>query len=94
MLKKDGVLLVTVPGISPIEAGRWHPNWLWTFNEALMNKLFSENFPVKSYSVQAYGNVYAAMSFLHGVGITETDQSKLDIRDSSYDIIITIRLKK
>ena len=94
MLKKDGVLLVTVPGISPIEAGRWRTNWLWSFNEASMNKLFSENFPAKSYSVKAYGNVYAAISFLHGVGITETDQSKLDIRDSSYDVIITTRLKK
>src|SRR5690606_19561467 len=33
MLKKDGVLLITVPGISPIEGGEWHKNWLWSFNE-------------------------------------------------------------
>ena len=94
MLKKDGVLLVTVPGISPIEVGKWRTNWLWSFNVASMNKIFSEFFPAHSFNVQAYGNVYAAISFLHGVGITETDKSKLDIRDSSYDVIITIRLKK
>lgn len=94
MLKKGGVLLVTVPGISPIEGGEWRKNWLWSFNEASMNKVFTEFFPNDSFTVQAYGNVYAAVSFLHGVGIVETDKSKLDIRDSSYDVIITIKLNK
>lgn len=94
MLKKGGVLLVTVPGISPIERGLWSKSWLWSFNEASMNKIFAENFPADSFKVQAYGNVYAAVSFLQGVGITETDKSKLDVRDPSFDVIITIRIKK
>jgi len=94
MLKKEGILLVTVPGISPIEGGEWRKNWLWSFNEASMNRVFSELFPVNSFTVQAFGNIYAAISFLHGVGIAETDKSKLDIRDTSYDVVITIRLKK
>jgi len=94
MLKKDGVMLVTVPGISPIDSGEWGKNWLWSFNEASMSRIFSELFPAKSFIVKAYGNVYAAVSFLHGVGISEIDIPKLDIRDASYDVIITILLKK
>jgi hypothetical protein len=94
MLKKGGVLLVTVPGISPIEGGEWRSKWLWAFNETSMNRIFSEFFPVNSFMVKGYGNVYAAVSFLHGVGITETIKSKLDIRDTAYDVIITVRLQK
>jgi hypothetical protein len=59
-----------------------------------MNRVFAEFFPVDSFAVQAYGNIYAAIAFLHGVGIVETEKSKLDVRDTSYDVIITIRLKK
>lgn len=94
ILKKEGVLLVTVPGISPIEGGEWRNKWLWSFNEASMNKVFSKLFPATNFIVQAHGNVYAAIAFLHGVGIVETEKSKLDIRDSSYDVIITVKLKK
>lgn len=94
MLKKGGTLLMTVPGISPIERGDWHKSWLWSFNETLINKIFTELFPSENFKIQGYGNVYAAMSFLHGIGLVEADQAKLDIRDTSYDIVISVRLNK
>lgn len=94
MLKKDGVLLVTVPGISPIDRGEWGKSWLWSFNDLSMKKIFSELFPADPIEIQTYGNVYAAVAFLHGVGINEADRSKLDIRDTAFDVIVTIQLKK
>ncbi|PWS33280.1 class I SAM-dependent methyltransferase [Pedobacter paludis] len=94
MLKKGGSLLVTVPGISPIERGEWHKSWLWSFNEALINKIFTEICSESSLEIKGYGNVYAAVSFLHGVGLDEVDKTKLDIRDNSFDVIISIRLTK
>jgi SAM-dependent methyltransferase len=94
MLKKDGVLLVTVPGITSIDRGEWNENWLWSFNDHSMKKIFSELFPENSFKVQTYGNIYAAMTFLHGIGISEVDRSKLDVRDSAFDVVVTIRLKK
>jgi hypothetical protein len=94
ILKKGGVLLITVPGITPIERSEWADNWLWSFNNNSMNKVFSELFPANTFTVQTYGNVYAATAFLHGVGISEADLSKLDVRDPSYDVVVTARLKK
>lgn len=94
ILKKDGVLLVTVPGITSIDRGEWNENWLWSFNDNSMKKVFSELFPANSFKVRTYGNVYAAITFLHGMGIGEVDRSKLDVRDSAYDVVVTIKLKK
>lgn len=94
ILKKDGVLLMTVPGISPIERTEWAEKWLWSFNHNSMNKIFSELFPENSFKIRTYGNVYAATAFLHGVGINEADRSKLDVRDVAFDVVVTIRLKK
>jgi SAM-dependent methyltransferase len=94
ILKKDGVLLLTVPGISPIDHGEWGKNWLWSFNEHSMRLIFEDLFPESQFTIQTYGNVYAAISFLHGVGISEVNKSKLDVRDVDFDVIITIQLKK
>lgn len=94
MLKNGGTLLLTVPGISPIEAGEWRKFWLWSFNEASMNKICTELFEGKNYTINSYGNVFAAVTFLHGVGISEIDTQKLDIRDNAYDVVITLRLTK
>ncbi|MES2447351.1 MAG: methyltransferase domain-containing protein [Bacteroidota bacterium] len=94
MLKKGGTLLLTVPGISAIELGEWHKSWLWSFNEASIEKICEEIFPNQNLAINSYGNVFAAITFLHGVGISEIDTQKLDIRDNAYDVIITLRLIK
>jgi SAM-dependent methyltransferase len=94
ILKKDGILLITTPGISPIDRGEWGQYWLWSFNEHSMKRIFTELFPSNSFQIQTYGNVYAATTFLYGAGLPEVDQSKLDIRDSAFSVIVAIQLKK
>ena len=94
ILKKDGVLLITVPGLSPIDRGEWGGNWLWSFNANSMKMIFSELFPDNTFEIETYGNVYAAITFLHGIGLDEVEHSKLDIRDPAFDVVVTIRLTK
>ncbi|MDB5115181.1 MAG: Methyltransferase type 11 [Mucilaginibacter sp.] len=94
ILKKDGVLLLTTCGISSIERGTWGKLWLWSFNDNSMKLIFGELFPEDSFTVQTYGNIYAAITLLHGVGIVEVDKAKLDERDEAFDVIITVKLTK
>ncbi len=94
ILKKDGVLLLTTPGISPIDRGEWGKYWLWSFNEHSMRKIFEELFPASSYTIETFGNVYAATTFLYGAGIDEVDKWKLDVRDPAFSVIVTIQLTK
>ncbi|WEK19421.1 MAG: methyltransferase domain-containing protein [Candidatus Pedobacter colombiensis] len=94
ILKKDGILLITTPGISPIDRGEWGKYWLWSFNEHSMRRIFAELFPTNSFTIKTYGNVYAATTFLYGAGIGEVDRSKLDVRDTAFSVIVAIQLKK
>lgn len=94
ILKKDGILLITTPGISQIDRGEWGQYWLWSFNEHSMKRILTELFPANSFQIQTYGNVYAATTFLYGAGLSEVDQSKLDVRDTAYSVIVGVRLKK
>jgi len=94
MLKKGGTLLITVPGISPIDSGEWGKNWLWSFNQNSITMMFQDLFPDADFTIKTYGNVYAATAFLYGAGINEVDTAKLDYRDPCFDVIVTISLKK
>jgi hypothetical protein len=91
-LKPDGVLLVTVPGISQIsrhDADRWGDFWRFTSQSA--RRLFEAEFDAPSVRVRTYGNVLAATAFLHGLAVSELREAELDARDPDYEVIITVR---
>jgi glycosyltransferase involved in cell wall biosynthesis len=94
-LKPGGVLLVTLPGISPIARdgqGRWHDCWRFTVFSA--RRLFEEFFPSQSLDVQAHGNVLAATAFLQGMSVEDLKPAELDHRDQDYQMLITVRAAK
>lgn len=94
-LKPGGVILVTLPGISQIDrAGEWGGTWYWTFSSASAWRLFAEVFDVGSVSVESHGNVFAALSFLHGLASEELPPSKLLVEDPLYPVIVTLRARK
>ena len=66
-LKPRGTLLLTVPGISPIDRGEWATHWCWSFTEVSVRRLFQRRFTSDSLDITAYGNVFAATAFLQGV---------------------------
>jgi SAM-dependent methyltransferase len=95
ILKPGGVLLATFPGICQIsrdDLERWGDYWRFTTLSA--RRLFVEAFPDTYVTVEAHGNVLAAISFLHGLAAEELRQEELDYRDPDYEVSITIRAVK
>ena len=93
ILKPEGVLLVTLPGISQICHDRAYPETdSWRFTAYSSKRLFNECFP--EVHVQTYGNVLAATAFLYGLATRELKPSELDHHDSDYPVIIGVRARK
>lgn len=93
ILKPGGVLLATFPGISQIDQ-EWADIQYWGFTTLSAQKLFTEIFPVENVTVEAHGNVLAAIAFLHGLAAEEMRPEELDYRDPIYQVLITVRAVK
>jgi SAM-dependent methyltransferase len=91
-LKAGGVLLATVPGITAAcKPDRDHWGDWWRFTTLSARRLLEETFPPGNVRVEAYGNVLAAVAFLHGLAAGELRPSELELRDPDYEVIIAIR---
>lgn len=93
-LKPRGMLLLTVPGISPIDRGEWADNWCWSFTAVSIRRLFQRRFASDTLDIKTHGNVFAATAFLQGASLAEVDRAKLDIHDQAYPVVITLRAQK
>jgi hypothetical protein len=71
---------------------RWGDYWRFTSLSA--RRLFEEAFPASSVTVNAYGNVLAAIAFLHGLTVQELRPAELDVSDPDYEVLITIEARK
>ncbi|HUG43776.1 MAG TPA: methyltransferase domain-containing protein, partial [Acidobacteriota bacterium] len=92
ILKPGGVALVTIPGISQIsryDMERW--GYYWSFTTQSAEKLFGAAFPRDHLQIQTYGNVLAAIAFLHGLASQELDSKELEYADPDYQLLITVR---
>jgi len=93
-LKPGGVALVTVPGVSSVDAGEWGGSWCWALTAHSAALLFGESFDDRGLAVQAFGNVYAATCFLQGLALEDVDRRLLSYRDKCYPVTVTIRARK
>ena len=94
-LRPGGVLLATMPGISQIDrAEDWGGTWFWTFSSTSALRLFTEVFEAGSVSVESQGNVFAALSLLHGLAAEELAPSMLLVEDADYPVVVTLRARK
>jgi SAM-dependent methyltransferase len=90
ILKPDGTLLITVPGISPMaleeiaEFGVY-----WHLTSMSLERLLAREF--HEVEVQAYGNVFAATCFLYGVAAAEVSEDELLHRDPMFDVLVAAR---
>ena len=89
-----GVLLLTVPGISQIDHQDWRESWYWSFTTLSARRLFADSFPEGEVTVEAHGNVFTAVSFLHGLALEELRQEELDYQDPDFQVTITVRAQK
>ena len=66
----------------------------WRFTKMSSQRLFTEVFPPGSVTVETYGNVGAAVAFLHGLATEELRKENLDYADSEYEVLIAVRAIK
>jgi hypothetical protein len=95
MLKKNGVVLATASGMSQIsryDMDRWGD--YWRFTDLSIKKAFEEVFGESNVEVETYGNVLAAIAFLHGISAEELSYDELFYKDPDYQIIIGIKAVK
>jgi len=95
ILKPGGTLLATAPGISQIsryDMDRWGDHW--RFTSASLQRIFETAFTSANISIGTFGNVLAAIGFLHGLAAEELSPEELDYFDPDYELIITIRAEK
>jgi glycosyltransferase involved in cell wall biosynthesis len=93
-LKQDGVLLVTVPGITPVDRGEWRYTWYWSLTELALAQLLAESFDPRDSLTVKFGNVFAAVCFLQGLGVSEVPTAKLDVMDPAFPVVIGARVVK
>ncbi|MDE3188112.1 MAG: methyltransferase domain-containing protein [Acidobacteriota bacterium] len=97
MLKPSGVLLVTVPGISPVVRGGLiageGADW-WRFTARSARHVFSQVFDDSNVSVKTYGNVMTATAFLHGPVQEELTRQELEFNDPDFEVIIGAKATK
>jgi SAM-dependent methyltransferase len=94
MLKPGGVLLATVPGVSSIDRGEWGPSWYWSLSPIALRHLLATEFDDANVCVTSYGNVLAAVAFLHGLAESELRPAELKACDSQYPVIVGGRAVK
>lgn len=94
ILKPGGTLLLTVPGITPIDYGEWRDKWLWSFTGRVVEKILEEYFSKNNIEVNTYGNVYVASAFLYGMGLPEIKKEDLDYNDPHMQVMITAKAVK
>jgi SAM-dependent methyltransferase len=93
VLRQGGVLLVTLPIVSPIveEAGLRD---YWRFTPASCRRLFGDVFGPDSVEISIDGNVLSSIAFFAGVAQEELDGSDLDQRDARFPTIACVRAVK
>jgi SAM-dependent methyltransferase len=93
-MRPGGVLLLTVPGISPIDRGEWSSVWYWTFTQQSLSRLAAAHFPGWDVRIVQHGNIFAAISFLHGLSAAEVDPAKLDVTDAAFPVTLTLYARR
>ena len=93
-LRPGGVLLVTVPWVSPMDRDQWLGNWYWSIAPAALRRLLAAQFGADQVAIESYGNVLVATAFLHGLAEHELTQTELDATDSFCPVIVAGRAQK
>lgn len=91
ILKKGGVLLVTLPCVSRIDCVAGIDGDFWRFTKASAERLFGQYFGKENISVQTFGNVLAGISFLMGLASDELTREELDYNDPDFPLIVCVR---
>jgi glycosyltransferase involved in cell wall biosynthesis len=92
ILKPGGVLLMTVPGITPVNMDEW--DFLYSFTKKSVEMILAEEFPQGTVHTDSYGNVHTATAFLYGLATVELKKNHIDFLDTRFPVIISARAVK
>ena len=92
-LKPGGVLLATVPGISPVIDDE-ELAYYWRFTAASCFELFGGEFGHDAVRIREYGNPVTAIAFLAGMAYEELTPRELETYDRRYTVVISVRAVK
>jgi len=87
-LKPGGVLLATVPNITPDVPGEAFPDHL-RYTAHGLRSLAAQVFPEPE--VRAHGNVRTAAAFLYGMAEHELDPADFARDDPAFELVVTLR---
>jgi SAM-dependent methyltransferase len=90
-LKPGGVMLLTAPGVTPME-DVWP--WYWAFTAAAIRRLLEDRFGPNDVSVEAHGNIFVATAFLYGLATEELEVSDLNTDDPRFPVVVAARVIK
>lgn len=95
ILKSNGVLLASVPGISMIYEQEGE-DWIdyWRFTTSALQYLTEKVFSREQIKVSSKGNVQSASAFLYGVASEELTKDVLDNNDQRFQILVLLRAVK
>ncbi len=96
LLRPGGVLLLTCPTISQLDAWslRQGGGDYWRFTSRAVRRLLAQTFPGGQIEVEAAGNVLAATAFLQGLAAEELDAAELAYVDPVYEMLVMARAQK
>ena len=92
-LAPGGVLLASVPGISPVRPDPTH-GWFWSLTGSAAERLFGDVFGPDNVKVEVFGNAFAATAALQGIAQEDIGPGWLDPVDQAYPVVIAIKAVK
>ena len=94
ILRPGGVLLLTVPGITPVDPGHWATTWFYSFSEHALERLCARHFDAEELEIHSYGNALTAVAFLHNLSVEELDRREFDRHVPSHSIVNVARVRR
>lgn len=95
ILKPGGCVLVSAAGISQTAQDEMeYCGDYWRFTSLSLRRLFEEAFPAANITVEAHGNVLAAVAFLHGLAVEELGREELDYHDRNFELSVLLKAVK
>ncbi len=95
ILKPNGTLIITVPGISQRLDPAFRPeDDCWRFTTSSLTFYLQKYFSKDSLTVRSFGNILTAQAFLIGLSQEELTERQLSLYDPTYPCIVGAVVKK
>ena len=95
ILKPGGCVLVSVAGISQMVPDELdYCGDYWRFTRVSIQRRFEEAFPAENVTVEAHGNILAAIAFMHGLAAEELSTEELDYLDPNFEVSLLLKAVK